>query len=149
MDEERTSERDGTGALGLLSSILSNPNAIAGASAILSKYLSDENREGSPQSSDISEQNNIISPTNTKIHTVNEGESPTSENDEKGENSEAKDAPAGSFSSFGAKFGDARADKNRTDLLLAIRPYLSPRRQKMIDELVSLNRLTKIFKTIS
>ena len=48
----------------------------------------------------------------------------------------------------GATGGEKKDQDRRTALLLALRPYLSPRRREIVDYLIKMNKLGDVFKNL-
>ena len=123
----------------LLSSLLSNPETLSKINGILSKYTSSENRDNSP----LTPQNNksseeiIATIGNNNINSSNE---PPTEQVLK-----SNEIPF-DFTKIASLFGEGidpqkYQNKEQIALLLAIRPYLSPRRRELIDAFIKFNRI--------
>ena len=54
----------------------------------------------------------------------------------------------GGGSKGGATGGGKKDQDRRTALLLALRPYLSPRRREIVDYLIKMNKLGDVFKNL-
>lgn len=123
---------------GLLSSLLSNPEALSKISGILSKYTSEENSNNPPQSTQ-----NIEDLARTRTESDANGiENPTeSPTEQVFKNSENTFDFSKIASLFGGEFYAKKSqNKEQIALLLAIRPYLSPRRKELIDTFIKFSR---------
>lgn len=144
MSEESNLEAGGESTLNILSSILSDPQKVAGISNIISKHPLNENRDSPPQQGDNNSITSNVTPSNDG---QNDEFVETFTTQETQENRENSNFPQGIFSLF-SSLGLPKND-NHTKLLLALRPYLSPRRQRLVDDFLSIDKIAKIFKSIT
>ena len=129
---------------GMISSLLSNPDALSKMSSVLSKYTNEEIRDTSPQSNDFTGNSSNNTTTNNEL---SENSSDTSTTSQIQENRES----TFDFGKIASLLGNANEAqfKQQTALLLAIRPYLSPKRQELIDGFISISRLSGIFNNLA
>ncbi len=129
-----------------LSSLLSNPQTLSKISDILSKHgivSESENRDNSPQINNLKEQE----VSNNDIPNNNEHLSPTSSNLDNSDILGKMPMILSLFSSTGGE--NSMLNKQQNDLLCAIRPYLSTRRQEVLDSLIKFERLGAILKKLT
>lgn len=129
-----------------LSSLLSSPQTLSKISDILSKHgiVSDsENRDSSPQINDLKEQEVL----NDDIPDNNEHSSPTLSNIDNSDILGKMPMILSLFSSVGGE--NSMLNKQQNDLLRAIRPYLSTRRQEVLDSLIKFERLGAMLKKLT
>ena len=143
MSEEGFNNGNSSNATSVLSSILSNPAAFSKMSEIIAKHTNASNRDISPQ--DVQIQSNIeVSETISEDSSVSSKElSPTLKEESSNESSENSSNILSIFSSLGNN-NSSKNDK-QTALLLAVRPYLSKRRQELLDTMLGLEKIGKIF----
>ena len=132
---------------GALFSFLSNPDAIGKLSGILSKYTNASDNTNSPQGEDFSKENDTSDTQSDENIAVSSTSSPTNKN--------SSNLNLGlDFSKIASILGGnspekAQKNKEQIALLLAIRPYLSPRRQELIDSFIKINHIGEILNKIS
>ncbi len=132
---------------GTLFSFLSNPDAIGKLSGILSKYTNASDSTNSPQGEDFSKENDTSDTQSNENIAVSSTSSPTNKN--------SSNLNLGlDFSKIASILGGnspekAQKNKDQITLLLAIRPYLSPRRQELIDSFIKINHIGEILNKIS
>ena len=146
MSEDNIERGRSGDAASVLSSILSNPDALSKMSEIIAKHTNKENRDNSPPSEDIRDE----IPDSSSNFEENAGgvqkDSTTSQIEKKQENTSNSRDILSLFSSLGDN-KDHSNDK-QTALLLAIRPYLSTRRQELLDTMMRMGKISKIFMDI-
>ena len=132
---------------GALFSFLSNPDAIGKLSGILSKYTNASDSTNSPQGEDFSKENDTSDTQSNENIAVSSTSSPTNKN--------SSNLNLGlDFSKIASILGGNSPEKTQKNkeqiaLLLAIRPYLSPRRQELIDSFIKINHIGEILNKIS
>lgn len=132
----------------ILSSILSNPEAITKIKESISKYAQEPSGENSPPG-EISEDNNKeIGKENNDVETNNDGSSPTFQNFQGLDISQKLPELLSALGSLGGGKGSL-INKQQSALLLAIRPYLSEHRRGMIDTFLSMSQIGEIFKKLN
>jgi hypothetical protein len=142
--EENKAQVDISSAIG---NLLSNPEALSKMSEILSKITSSENGSSSPPDP-VNSDNIQESPDEKANITENsEGKSPTFQNFDTGAILSKMPDILSKLSTL--KSEDSIATKQQINLLLAIRPYLSPHRKELIDTFVKMNKLGAIFKNLT
>ena len=147
MSENTQENSSSTSAVNVLSSILSNPDAIAKMRDIIDKHTNKENRDISPQSNDYSSVNSSETSAFENLDGNSNNQFPTEQNEEN--NDFASSSPLDIMSIFKHMNNGNDGKNNRhTALLLAIRPYLSKRRQELLDTLVDIGKIGKIFMEI-
>ena len=129
---------------GLISSLLSSPESLSKLSGIISKYTNSENGVNSPPSEHLGEFVDDNDTTNANINAEPPTSSPTEENSSNAGNRLDLSKIASIFSSNSS--GKSQKNKEQTALLLAIRPYLSPRRQELIDSFIKISQLGEILQ---
>lgn len=144
---ENNEEKHSPDLSSLLNSLLSNPETLSKIGATISKYTNEENATPPPPDS---ENNNNPQENNLNL----------SEND----NQIANTSPTSSqisINAFAEKLpellslflsSDAKNNpqsKQQIALLLAIKPYLSARRQELIDSFVKISQISDIIKKIT
>ena len=127
----------------LLGALLSNPSALSKIDEILKKHGIAQNQNdgiNSPQN-EIFEADRVQSDENLPN---NKESSPTFSNNKSGEPSTA---PSGILSLLPKNLPSA--DPRQTALLLAIKPYLSPKRAELIDGFLKFERLSSLLKNLN
>ena len=147
MSESGTIEGHSQDVSGAFFSFLSNPDAIEKMSEILSKYTSTSESNNSPQSEDFTKEDGASDTQNGENGAISSASSPTNKNS--GNSNSSFD-----FSKIASIFGanspeKAQKNKEQIALLLAIRPYLSPRRQELIDSFIKINHIGEILNKIN
>ncbi|MBO5715901.1 MAG: hypothetical protein J6S23_05865 [Clostridia bacterium] len=131
----------------LISALLSNPETLSKLSGILSKFTTGENITNSPPQNTLEANVDNKGADNNEIINANSDISPT-EPISSNSNSNidfSKIAPI--FSMLNAP---SKAKNNRQiALLLAIKPYLSPRRKELIDSFIKITNFSEILKNIN
>ena len=128
----------------ILTSLLSNPDAISKMGDTISKYTKSDTSPPINDNSDIlSENTNNIK----NISEKSESASPTSP-------PQAEEANSLKFPEFLSILSSKNSasnpsTKNQTALLLAIKPYLSPRRQELIESFIKICQFSEILKKIT
>jgi hypothetical protein len=102
-----------------------------------------ENRDGSPQINNLKEQEVL----NDDIPDNNEHSSPTLSNIDNSDILGKMPMILSLFSSVGGE--NSMLNKQQNDLLRAIRPYLSTRRQEVLDSLIKFERLGAMLKKLT
>jgi len=120
-----------------LSTLLSNPDALSKISQIISRHLPAENRDDPPLTNELLIKNSNETQSKTRNDTHYDNSSPTVSKEKSEENT--ADIPDESKS-------QRPCESDQLALLLAIRPYLSPRRKEMIDGFIRLSKMGSIFK---
>ena len=147
MSEANSNSSSETNISDIISNLLSNPESLSKISEIVSKYTSNENGSNSPLETKISEESkdtiDDINANNSNSH----NSSPTKQFFNN------TDFPF-DFSKIASFFGGGNGaqksqNKEQIALLLAIRPYLSPRRKELIDSFVKFSRLGAFLSTIN
>lgn len=126
----------GADALSLVSTLLSDPKTVSRLMSVLSEHSAKSEDAQSVEGSGVPEENAESS----------EG----AEVGESAKNAETLERLSGVLSSISAP-ENARASSptaKHTALLLAVKPYLSPRRAELIDELLRLGDLGEIFRKL-
>ena len=144
MSENAQENSTSQNAINVLSSILSSPNSISKMRDIISKYTNDENRDSSPQENELS---STFSKSTSETEDLNNNisdKSPTEENKESSDSSHSSPLDIMSIFQYMSNGKNDNNDKH-TALLLAVRPYLSKRRQELLDTLISIGKIGKIF----
>ncbi len=144
-DEKRGPES----SLGLLGTLLSNPDMITRMGEIISRYTSTESsndRDENAQSPHISDH---IDNNSADIESSFPTSAPMSD-------TSAADLSAilptivHALGKGGSGLGDENAsNKEQTALLLAIRPYLSENRRELIDAFLKMNKLGELIKKLA
>ena len=119
MDEVNASAKTSADLSSILSSLLSNPDAISKVNGIISQYTSSDGENKAASETAPSE--SAEPPSETKIPdllSLISSSAPTQ-------------------------------NKEQTALLLAIRPYLSPHRRELIDGFIRMSKLTDIIKKLT
>lgn len=147
MSESNTNPTPSPDITTLISNLFSSPEALSKINGILSKYSSSENSENSPPNDDLKHTTDKFDESNDDINKENESSSPTEQVYKNAENTF-------DFSKITSLFGDnfvslKHFGKEQTNLLCAIRPYLSPRRQELIDSFIKFTQMSEVFKKIS
>ena len=141
---------ESSGALdvsGLLSSLLSNPEAFSKMSNIISNLTSSVNSTNPPQSNDNNGVNAELA-DNIENNTTNSKEhSPTFQNQDVTNILPKIPEILSKISSVKAE--DSVATKQQIALLLAIKPYLSEHRKELIDTFIKMNKFGAIFKNLT
>ena len=130
-EEAFKSNMEGDGFSKAFSEILSNPEMMSAISSMAQKFKSDNNQAAQEETP----------PSNTKADTKEEKENA------KGAFSPIEKFPEilGMLSSKGSG-----TEKNRrSDLLCALKPYLSQSRTEAIDQIIRLSELSSVFKRLS
>ena len=120
-----------------LGSILSNPDTMSKIGNIISKHTGSEIRDSSPQSRSFS--GDSVQDSNGIGEFVNKSEklSPTHKSEEINES-----AP-----DFSSKSDEEQVNfHDQIALLLAIKPYLSPKRRNTIDTFIRFTKMGNLFK---
>ena len=147
MSEASTNSSSTQNVSTIISGLLSNPESLSKISEIISKYTSSENGSNSPLDAqnmeDSEEEINDID----KNHSDSHSDNPTEQVFKNG------DFPF-DFTKIVSLFGsgiDGQKPQNKEQiaLLLASRPYLSPRRKELIDSFVKFSRLGAFLTTIN
>ena len=147
MSENTQENSSSTSAVNVLSSILSNPDAIAKMRDIIDKHTNKENRDISPQNNDYSSVNSSETSAFENLDGNSNNQFPTEQNEEN--NDFASSSPLDIMSIFKHMNNGNDGKNNRhTALLLAVRPYLSKRRQELLDTLIGIEKIGKIFMDI-
>ncbi len=131
----------------LFSTLLSNLETLSKISGILSKYKSEEIENNSPPDvQNDKETEETVAEVDTNDADLPK-ESPTEQVFKNNEN-------AFDFSKIASLFGggiDSKKSQNKEQiaLLLAIKPYLSPRRNELIDSFIKITNFSEILKNIN
>lgn len=128
----------------LLTSLLSNPDALSKMGDTIAKYTAGDN---SPPSNNNSDNIESIATTSNNNLDKSESKSPTflqSEN-----NSMATKLPELLSLLSSKNSSNNPAAKQQIALLLAIKPYLSNRRQELIDSFIKISQFSEILKKIT
>ena len=131
----------------ILSTLLSNPEAISKLSGILSKFAPSENSINPPPEDNFSSNNATYSTNRNETSTTSSTNSPTE--------APPNDLSSGmDFSKITPIFSMLKVPPNAKNnrqiaLLLAIKPYLSSRRKELIDSFIQITNFSEIFKNLS
>lgn len=146
MSEDNIERGRSGDAASVLSSILSNPDALSKMSEIIAKHTSKENRDNPPQQENITD-NSFNSTSDIEENAeIFQKDSTTSQIEKKQEKTSNSLDILSLFSSLGDNKG--HGNDRQTALLLAIRPYLSTRRQELLDTMMRMGKISKIFMDI-
>ena len=131
----------------ILSTLLSSPESISKISEVISKYTSSQNDSNSPPEAQNSEELEESIDNTEQKRSDSYDDAPTEQVFKSGNF-------AFDFSKLASLFGsgtDGQKSQNKEQiaLLLAIRPYLSPRRKELIDSFVKFSRLGTFLTTIN
>ena len=129
-----------------LSSLLSSPQTLSKISDILSKHgivSNSETRDIPPQINNFKEQEASSDDISNNI----EHSSPTLSNIDNSDILGKMPMILSLFSSVGGE--NSMLNKQQNDLLCAIRPYLSTRRQEVLDSLIIFERLGAMLKKLT
>jgi hypothetical protein len=131
----------------LISNLLSNPETLSKISTVLSKYTQQENGDNSPPTNDNSENfadNENKKDTNIANKDIN---SPT---EQIFNNTQIPFDLTKIASLFSGGINPRESqNKEQIALLRAIRPYLSPRRQELIDNFIKFSNLGTLLKNFN
>ncbi len=132
---------------GVLSSLLSNPGALSKLSGILSKFTAETDGNNSPLDSNLTKDINTRDALDDKNQTDKDDLLPTEAASSNPDTSLDFSKIASIFSSINLP----KTSKNNKEiaLLLAIKPYLSPRRKDLIDSFIQITNFSEIFKSIN
>ncbi len=146
MSEGAEENKNTTDLSGLISGLISNPEALSKMSDIISKIGSNENGDNSPLETNISNNNQDTTDDKSDNATNIDDASPTFQNFDISNIISKIPNILSKMSSF--KGEKSIADKQQITLLLAIRPYLSERRKELIDTFIKMNKLSSIFMSL-
>ena len=139
MSESSQSVTSSPDVAAILAGMLSNPEALSKIGGILSKFTAGESGLNPPQNEQVGAESEDVISTPSDYQADISTASPTeqTENEGIGALDFAKIA-----SIFGGGFERQKTPNNtQTALLLAVRPYLSPRRKELIDTFIKFSRL--------
>ena len=131
----------------LVSTLLSNPDTISKLGDILSKFTPNENGANSPLNSNFDNENNKNDESFENLASNDAISSPT-EQETSNPNLNLDFSKISSFLS-GIALPQKHKINNQITLLLAIKPYLSPRRKELIDSFIKISNFGEIFKSIN
>ena len=147
MSEANSNSSPSPDIISLLSKLASNPETLSKINGIISKHAKEQSDTNPPPNNDLNGNSSI---NNT------ESADKTNDIDDSSTTSQINKSDENSFdftkiiSILGEKFASQKHHgKEQTNLLLAIRPYLSPRRQELIDSFIKLTQMSEIFKKFS
>lgn len=131
----------------MLLNMLNSPDAMAKISSVLS-VLSNPSIANAPPPSEENTANTDSTPdTNSQNLKENSTPSPTFSNSELGDISQKLPELLSLLSA--QKSRQNTASTQQISLLLAIKPYLSPRRRELIESFIQINRLGDVLKALS
>ena len=132
---------------GVLSTLLSSPETLSKLSGILSKFTAEANGDSSPLDSGLSNNVGADDTPEDENQAVVNSSLPTKAASATPDSSVDFSKIASLFSSINLP----QKSKNSKEiaLLLAIKPYLSPRRKELIDGFIKLSSFSEIFKNFS
>lgn len=131
----------------LVSTLLSNPDTISKLGDILSKFAPNENGANSPLNSNFDNENNKNDESFENLASNDAISSPT-EQETSNPNLNLDFSKISSILS-GIALPQKHKINNQIALLLAIKPYLSPRRKELIDSFIKISNFGEIFKSIN
>ena len=147
MSESIEETKNNTDLATILGGLMSNPELTSKMGEILSGLSSAKKDDNSPPSDENSSNNTTDKEETMDVSQKDDISFPTFHNSDMG-NILAK-LPQIISNLSGEKDENSLASKQQIALLLAIRPYLSQRRQELIDTFIKMNRFGAIFKNLS
>lgn len=147
MAESIEETKNNTDLATILGGLMSNPELTSKMGEILSGLSSAKKDDNSPPSDENSSNNTTDKEETMDVSQKGDISFPTFHNSDMG-NILAK-LPQIISNLSGEKDENSLASKQQIALLLAIRPYLSQRRQELIDTFIKMNRFGAIFKNLS
>jgi hypothetical protein len=147
MSENSTIDSSSKDISSTLFSFLSSPDAMEKLGGILSKYTNASNGNNSPLYEDFSKQDNTSATQDDSFETNLSEPSTTNENLQNSNFGFDFSKIASVFASISPQ--KSEKNKEQTALLLAIRPYLSPRRKELIDSFIKINHVGEILSKMN
>lgn len=147
MAESIEETKNNTDLATILGGLMSNPELTSKIGEILSGLSTAKKDDNSPPSDENSSNNTTDKEETMDVSQKDDISFPTFHNSDMG-NILAK-LPQIISNLSGEKDENSLASKQQIALLLAIRPYLSQRRQELIDTFIKMNRFGAIFKNLS
>ena len=147
MPENTDENKHATDLSSLLSTIISNPDAMTKINQTISKFIQEPNSTSSSQSEENPANENKTDINDTMTNTEDEMDLSTSSSPEITNVLLKLPSIIGNLSSSSNE--GSLADKQQIALLLAIRPYLSPHRRELIDTFIKMNKFSAIFMSLN
>ena len=147
MSEANPNSSSAQNVSSIISSLLASPETLSKISDVISKYTSTQNDGNPPPEAQNSEELEELIDNTDEKYSDSYNNAPTEQVFKNG------DFPF-DFTKIVSLFGsgiDGQKPQNKEQiaLLLAIRPYLSPRRKELIDSFVKFSRLGAFLTTIN
>ena len=147
MSETSQNPNQSVDVTALISNLLSNPESLSKIGSVLSKYISQDNGINSPPSNQNS---NILATQDEEDNTNNDNISNNPPTEQVFNNAQFPLDLSKIASLFGGGDNASKAqNKEQIALLSAIRPYLSPRRQELIDHFIKFSNLRVFLNKIN
>ncbi|MGM9631577.1 MAG: hypothetical protein ACI3XL_00590 [Eubacteriales bacterium] len=147
MEEITDEKRSADDSLGVLTTLLSNPDILSKMGDIIAKHTGEENAENRADGVPNTE-NSAISTDNSD---GNKESSPTYANAPNDALTSLLPGLLGALGKQGAPHGSGHksSNKEQTALLLAIRPYLSDHRREIVDTFIKMSKLMELLKNFT